>query len=90
MIRKAADVVLGVISVVALIGVVLCLMVLIISLRKMSPQEPGAEVPPGVKVVAARLVRPTVFSQSVTASWMVERITNLHAARNAPLLRLRC
>jgi len=37
--RKAADIVLGIAALAALIGVVLCLMVLIISLRKMSPQE---------------------------------------------------
>lgn len=37
--RRAADVVLGIVGVVALIGVVLCIGVLIVSLRRMSPQE---------------------------------------------------
>jgi len=37
--RRIADVILGIIAVAALIGVVLCIGVLIISLRRMSPQE---------------------------------------------------
>lgn len=37
--RKAADVDLGVMAFAALIGVVLCIAVLIVALRRMSPQE---------------------------------------------------